>query len=49
MLSLMVTCVVLGACQMLVSTYTTPVLGGLSIAVLSALILRIRPKGFAYG
>jgi branched-subunit amino acid ABC-type transport system permease component len=49
MVSLLVTCVVFGACQVLVSTYVSPVLGGLTIAVLAALTLRIRPKGFAHG
>lgn len=49
MVSLMVTCLVFGACQMLVSTYSSPVLGGLTIAVLAAITLRIRPKGFARG
>lgn len=47
--SLLVTCVVFGACQVLVSTYANPVLGGLTIAVLAAVTLRIRPKGFARG
>lgn len=49
MVSLMLTCLVFGACQVLVSTYASPVLGGLTIAVLAALTLRIRPKGFARG
>lgn len=49
MASLMVTCVVFGACQVIVSTYASPVLGGLTISVLAALTLRIRPKGFARG
>ncbi|CAN7630863.1 branched-chain amino acid ABC transporter permease [Trinickia sp. LjRoot230] len=49
MLSLLVTCLVFGACQVLISTYVSPVLGGLAIAVLAALTLRIRPKGFAHG
>lgn len=49
MVSLMVTCLVFGACQVLVSTYASPVLGGLTIAVLAAVTLRIRPKGFAGG
>ncbi|OPA86119.1 branched-chain amino acid ABC transporter permease [Pseudomonas fluorescens] len=48
MLSLIVTCAVFGACQVIVSTYASPVLGGLTIAVLAALTLRIRPKGFAH-
>ncbi|CAG9213359.1 Amino acid ABC transporter [Paraburkholderia tropica] len=49
MLSLLVTCIVFGACQVLVSTFVSPVLGGLTIAVLAALTLRIRPRGFAHG
>lgn len=46
--SLLLTCAVFGAAQVLVSTYASPVLGGLTIAVLAALTLRIRPKGFAH-
>jgi branched-chain amino acid transport system permease protein len=46
--SLMLTCLVFGACQVLVSIYVNPVLGGLTIAVLAALTLRVRPKGFAH-
>lgn len=49
MASLMITCIVFGACQVLVSTYASPVLGGLTIAVLAAVTLRIRPRGFAHG
>jgi len=49
MVSLLVTCLVFGACQVLVSTFVSPVLGGLTIAVLAALTLRIRPKGFSHG
>ncbi|RQV07318.1 branched-chain amino acid ABC transporter permease [Burkholderia cenocepacia] len=49
MMSLLVTCIVFGACQVLVSTFVSPVLGGLTIAVLAALTLRIRPRGFAHG
>jgi branched-chain amino acid transport system permease protein len=45
---LMLTCLVFGACQVLVSIYLNPVLGGLTIAVLAALTLRVRPKGFAH-
>lgn len=48
MLSLMFTCLVFGACQVLVSTHASPVLGGLTIPVLAAVTLRIRPKGFAH-
>ena len=47
LLSLGVACLVLGGAQVLVSTYGNPVLGGLTIVVLAALILRIRPQGFA--
>jgi branched-chain amino acid transport system permease protein len=46
---LMLTCLVFGTCQVLVSTYAGPVLGGITIAVLAALTLRIRPRGFAGG
>ena len=49
MISLLFTCLVFGACQVLVSTFVSPVLGGLTIAVLAALTLRIRPKGFSHG
>lgn len=49
MLSLLTTCLVFGTCQVLVSTYANPVLGGLTIAVLAAVTLRVRPKGFARG
>jgi len=36
-----------GAVQVLVSTFVSPVLGGVSVAVLAALVLRLRPRGFA--
>jgi len=39
--------IVLGAAQVLVSTYLNAVLGGMTIAILAAIILRIRPTGFA--
>lgn len=38
---------VLGAAQVLVSTYLNAVLGGMTVAVLAAVILRVRPAGFA--
>jgi len=38
---------VLGGAQVLVSTYLNAVLGGMTVAVLAAIILRIRPAGFA--
>jgi branched-chain amino acid transport system permease protein len=37
----------LGGAQVVVSTYGNPVLGALTIVVLAALLLRIRPTGFA--
>jgi urea transport system permease protein len=46
--SLAVASLVLGGAQVIVSSYLSPVLGGLTIVVLSALILRVRPKGFAF-
>jgi branched-chain amino acid transport system permease protein len=46
-MSLAIACLVLGGAQVLVSTYANPVLGGMTIAVLAALMLRLRPKGFA--
>ncbi|CAM2155113.1 branched-chain amino acid transport system permease protein [Pararobbsia alpina] len=49
MVNLLMTCLVFGACQVLVSTFVSPVLGGLTIAVLAALTLRVFPKGFAHG
>ncbi|MDR8399454.1 branched-chain amino acid ABC transporter permease [Paraburkholderia fungorum] len=49
LVSLAVASVVLGGAQVLVSTFVNPVLGGLTIAVLAALLLRFRPEGFARG
>lgn len=49
MLALMLTCLVFAAVQVLVSTHASPVLGGLTIPLLAALTLRIRPQGFARG
>ena len=46
--TLVISCLVLGGAQVLVSAYVNPILGGLTIAVLAAIILRVRPKGFAY-
>jgi branched-subunit amino acid ABC-type transport system permease component len=46
-LSLALACLVLGGAQVLVSTYANPVMGGMTIVVLSALILRMRPQGFS--
>jgi len=40
-------CLVFGAAQVLISMYFSPVIGGMAVAVLCAVTLRIRPKGFA--
>ncbi|MDD1787776.1 branched-chain amino acid ABC transporter permease [Burkholderia gladioli] len=48
MLGLLLTCLVFGACQVLVSTFVSPVLGGLTIAVLAALTLRVFPNGLSH-
>ena len=45
--SLAVASLVLGGAQVVVSTYSSPVLGGLTIVVLAAVLLRLRPAGFA--
>jgi len=47
MVSLLVATVVFGTVQVLLSTFVSPILDGLAIAVLTAVTLRIRPKGFA--
>lgn len=47
-IALAAACLVLGGAQVLASTYISPIIGGLTIAVLAALLLRLRPKGFAY-
>jgi branched-chain amino acid transport system permease protein len=49
LVSLAIACVVLGASQVLVSVYVSPILGSLTIVVLGALALRLRPQGFARG
>ncbi len=46
-LGLATACLVFGAVQVLVSTYVSPILGSISVAVLAALVLRISPKGFS--
>jgi len=40
-------CLELGGLQVLASTFISPILGGLTIAVLAAVALRLRPEGFA--
>ncbi len=47
LVSLVVATVLLGGAQVLISAYGSPILGGLTITVLAAIILRIRPQGFA--
>lgn len=47
LVSMAAAALVLGAAQVLVSTYLNAVLGGMTIAVLAAVILRVRPEGFA--
>jgi len=49
LVSLGVACLVLGSAQVLVSSWANPILGGLTIVVLAALVLRFRPEGFARG
>lgn len=44
--ALAVACIVLGAAQVLVSTFVNPVLGSITVAVLAAIVLRVRPQGF---
>jgi urea transport system permease protein len=45
LLSLALSAVILGGAQVLVSTFISPVAGGMTIVVLAAIILRIRPEG----
>jgi branched-subunit amino acid ABC-type transport system permease component len=47
--SLAAAALTLGGAQVLVSTFVSPVIGGLTIVVLAALLLRIRPAGFGNG
>jgi branched-chain amino acid transport system permease protein len=49
LVSLALASLVLGGAQVVISTYGNPVVGALSIVVLSAILLRIRPSGFARG
>lgn len=45
--ALAVACIVFGGAQVIVSIYVSPILGAITVAVLCALVLRVRPKGFA--
>jgi branched-chain amino acid transport system permease protein len=47
LLTLAVSSLVLGGLQVIVSTFVNPILGGLTIAICAAIVLRIRPEGFA--
>lgn len=47
--ALIIMCLILGGAQVLTSTYVNPVIGGLVIPVLAALLLRVKPEGFARG
>jgi urea transport system permease protein len=47
LLTLAVSCLVLGGLQVIVSIFVNPILGGLTIAICAAIVLRIRPEGFA--
>jgi branched-chain amino acid transport system permease protein len=49
LLSLGVSCLVLGGAQVMVSTWANPIVGGMTIVILSAVILRLRPEGFGRG
>jgi branched-chain amino acid transport system permease protein len=46
---LMIASLILGGAQVVVSTYVSPILGGLTIVVLAAVMLRIRPRGLTGG
>lgn len=47
--SLLVASLLLGGAQVVVSTFVSPIIGGLTVVVLAALILRINPKGLSFG
>jgi len=47
LVSLAVAAIVLGGAQVLISSYANPVYGSMAIVILAALLLRIRPQGFA--
>lgn len=49
LVSLALSSVVLAAAQVLISVHLSPILGSLTIVVLGAVALRIRPEGFARG
>jgi branched-chain amino acid transport system permease protein len=45
--TLALSCLLFGGLQVLVSTFASPILGGLTIAVMAAITLRLRPEGLA--
>ncbi|MFN3613922.1 MAG: branched-chain amino acid ABC transporter permease [Rubrimonas sp.] len=45
--SLALAALVLGGAQVLVSTFVSPIVGGMTIVALAALVLRLNPKGFS--
>jgi branched-chain amino acid transport system permease protein len=47
--SLALAALLLGGSQVIVSTFVSPIIGGLTIVVLAAAILRINPKGLSRG
>ncbi|WP_288947789.1 branched-chain amino acid ABC transporter permease [uncultured Paracoccus sp.] len=47
--ALALACLCFGAAQVLVSTWISPILGSVTVAVLCAVVLRLHPKGFARG
>ena len=49
LLSLAIACLLLGGAQVLISVAVSPILGALTIVVLGAVVLRVRPGGFARG
>lgn len=48
MFGLVAAALLFGAIQVLLSTFVSPILGGIAIVLLSAVTLRIRPKGFSH-
>jgi branched-chain amino acid transport system permease protein len=48
MFGLVAAAALFGGIQVLLSTFVSPVLGGIAIVLLSAITLRIRPKGFSH-
>lgn len=47
--ALAIACLLFGGAQVLVSTFVSPVLGGIAVAVLCALVLRLNAGGFVRG